>query len=112
GPHERVMLENVFQGGETTKLSSLKNRFYTALPVIREDIFSELRNKGMYLVDPESANSYVMGAVVLIAIPFVIAQFTGAMSFFESVPLAILALAIAAIIVFLFGRKMSAKTLQ
>jgi uncharacterized membrane protein len=110
-PHERVMLDNVFQGGQSTRLSSLKNRFYTAVPVIREDIFSELRNKGMYLVDPESANSYVMGAVVLIAIPFVIAQFTGAMSFFGSVPLAILALAIAAIIVFLFGRQMSAKTL-
>src|SRR5579871_228519 len=34
------------------------------------------------------------------------------MSFLESVPLAILALAIAGIIVFLFGRQMSAKTLQ
>ena len=31
-PHERVMLENVFQGGEETRLSSLKNRFYTAVP--------------------------------------------------------------------------------
>jgi hypothetical protein len=29
-PHERVMLENIFLGGPKTRLSSLKNRFYTA----------------------------------------------------------------------------------
>src|SRR5208282_5269005 len=39
-PHERVMLENVFAGGSETRLSSLKNRFYTAVPIIREDIMS------------------------------------------------------------------------
>src|SRR5579864_5833264 len=37
-PHERVMLENVFAGGEDTRLSTLKNRFYTAIPRIRQDI--------------------------------------------------------------------------
>ena len=31
-PHERVMLENIFAGGAETRLSSLKNRFYTAVP--------------------------------------------------------------------------------
>src|SRR5262249_3226324 len=35
-PHERVMLENIFVGGSDTRLSELKNRFYTAIPVIRE----------------------------------------------------------------------------
>jgi len=30
-PHERVMLENVFVDGNETRLSALKNRFYTAL---------------------------------------------------------------------------------
>ena len=31
-PHERVMLENIFLGGTETRLSSLKNRFYTVIP--------------------------------------------------------------------------------
>ena len=45
-PHERVMLENIFAGGSETRLSSLKNRFYTAVPVIRQDIMSALKNEG------------------------------------------------------------------
>src|SRR5215470_344366 len=65
-PFERVMLEHVFAGGGTeTKLSSLKNQFYTALPIIRQDIMSGLRNKGMYLLDPESANAYSIGGAIV-----------------------------------------------
>ena len=46
-PHERVMLENIFVGdAPETRLSSLKNRFYTAVPVIRTDIMSALKQKG------------------------------------------------------------------
>lgn len=44
-PHERVMLENVFAGGTDTRLSDLKNRFYTAVPIIRQDIMSALKTK-------------------------------------------------------------------
>src|SRR5450631_1133092 len=46
-PHELVMLTNVFAGGGTeTRLSSLKNHFYTAIPVIRQNIMAALRRKG------------------------------------------------------------------
>ena len=36
----------MFQGGAETRLSSLKNRFYTAVPIIRQDIMAALKNKG------------------------------------------------------------------
>ena len=85
-PHERVLLGNVFASGKTVRLSSLKNHFYTAIPVIRHDIFSQLRSKGMYLLDPESANGYSIVAAVVILIPFAIAQFTGYADFFNSIP--------------------------
>ena len=68
-PHERVMLENIFAGGQQTRLSSLKNRFYTAIPVIKQDIKAALKNKGMYLLDPDSANGYSIGAALVIAGP-------------------------------------------
>ena len=46
------MLENIFSGGTftrtDTRLSSLKNRFYTAIPGDPQDIMSELKNKGVY----------------------------------------------------------------
>ena len=58
------MLEHIFDGATETRLSSLKNRFYTAIPVIRQDIMAALKGKGMYLVDPDSANAYMfLGAV-------------------------------------------------
>lgn len=112
-PHERVMLENVYAGGGTeTRLSSLKNHFYTAIPVIREDIMSALRRKGMYLLDPGSANGYSLGAIVAILAPFVIMQFTGWKDVLSSVGPLILSGAISAVIWWLFAREMTAKTVQ
>jgi len=111
-PHERVMLENVFAGGEQTRLSSLKNRFYTAVPIIRQDIMSALKSKGIYLLDPESANGYSVGAAIAILIPFGIFQYLGWANFFNSAPLLIVCVPIAALIWWLFARVMTAKTVK
>ena len=111
-PHERVMLENIFEGGQQTKLSSLKNRFYTAIPVIKQDIKSALRNKGMYLLDPDSANGYSVGALVLIALPFIAAPFLGYTAMFNSIALLVVCGIISLVIWWLFARQMSAKTVQ
>lgn len=111
-PHERVMLENVFAGGEQTRLSSLKNRFYTAVPVIRQDIMSQLKNKGIYLLDPESANGYSIVAAIGILIPFAISQYLGWANFFNSIPLLIGCVLISALIWWLFARVMTAKTVK
>lgn len=110
-PHETVMLANVFDAGDVVRLSSLKNRFYTAIPTIREDIMASLRSKNMYLLDPESANGYSVAAAVVIAAPFIIAQFLG-WDVFSSVPMLILAIAVSALIWWLFARVMSAKTVK
>jgi uncharacterized membrane protein YgcG len=109
-PHERVMLENIFAGGEATRLSSLKNRFYTAVPVIRQDIMAALKNKGIYLLDPDSANGYSVAAAVGILALFAVLQFLGWANFFSSVPLLIGCAAISAGIWWLFARIMTAKT--
>ena len=111
-PHESVMLENVFAGGSETRLSSLKNRFYTAVPVIRQDIMSALKTKGIYLLDPESANGYSLGAAVLILVPFAIFQFQGWANFFNSVVLVVVCVLLSAVIWWLFARVMTAKTLK
>ena len=109
-PFERVMLENIFWGGEKTNLSSLRNRFYTAIPVIQQDIFAALKRKGMYWLDPQSAAGYsVLGAIVSAA-PFIIGQVTGVMSLFESPLLAGIAIVISLVIVVLFARVMTCKT--
>jgi hypothetical protein len=112
-PHERVMMENIFVGDvPETRLSSLKNRFYTAVPVIREDIMSALKLKGIYTLDPESANAYSFGAAVCILIPFAVFQYMRWADFFSSVPVLVGSLLISAIIWWLFARVMTAKTLK
>jgi uncharacterized membrane protein YgcG len=112
-PHESVMLENIFAGGgQETRLSSLKNRFYTAIPVIQQDIKAALKNKGMYLLHPDSANGYSVVGALLIAAPFLIAQFTGFKEVFNSVVLLLGCVIISAIIWWLFAREMSAKTVE
>ena len=111
-PHERVMLENVFAAGDQTRLSSLKNRFYTAVPVIRQDIMAALKTKGIYLLDPESANGYSIGAAVAILILFAILQYLGWANFFNSALLLIVCLLISGLIWWLFARVMTAKTVK
>jgi uncharacterized membrane protein YgcG len=111
-PHERVMLENVFAEGDETRLSNLKNRFYTAVPVIRQDIMAALKNKGIYLLDPESASGYSIGAAVAILLLFAIFQYMGWANFLNSAALLIGCGALSAVIWWLFARVMTAKTVK
>jgi len=111
-PHERVMLENVFIEGDQTQLSSLKNRFYTALPVIRQDIMAQLKNKGMYLLDPESAGGFDFVGILIIVAPFLMLQFLWHKDVFSSIPLLLGCGAISALVWWLFARQMTAKTVK
>ena len=111
-PHERVMLENIFLGGPETRLSSLKNRFYTVIPIVRQDIMSALKSKGIYTLDPESANAYSIVAAVVIALLVVGIQVMGWMNLFYSVPLVIGSVLVSALIWWLFARQMTAKTMS
>jgi uncharacterized membrane protein len=111
--HERVMLNHLFPSGSTEiRMSELRNRFYVAIPTIKEDIVAELKSKGMYSVDPESAHAYVIVGVILTALPFVAAQLLGWGNILDSVALLVLSAFLALIIVFLFARIMTAKSIK
>jgi uncharacterized membrane protein len=104
------MLENIFLGGAETRLSSLKNRFYTVIPIVREDIMAALKSKGIYTLDPESANGYSIVAGVAIAILVIAVQIMGWMNLFYSIPLVIGSVLVSVLIWWLFARQMTAKT--
>ena len=108
--YERVMLENIFGGGEETRLSSLKNRFYTAIPIIRQDVMAALRNKNMYTLDPDSANAFSVVAAIVLVIAFIALQVLGWANFVSSAGLLFISAAVSAIIWWLFARKMTART--
>lgn len=110
--HERVLMTHMFDSeGDTCRLSSLKNHFYTAIPTIKHDVVAELRNKDMYAIDPDSAKAYVVGAAILIGIPFVLLQVFHVVDFFLSPLMAVIGIGLSALIIILFGRRMSAKSL-
>ncbi len=107
-PYERVMLEHIFWGGEMTRLSDLRNRFYIAVPMLKADIVTSLKRKGMYTVSPESGHAWAAVGAVLSALPLLLV-FTGRLEW--GVTLVTLgSVLISALIVVLFGRKMSAKS--
>ncbi len=109
--HERVMLNHMFPGDlAEIRLSALKNQFYVAIPTMNNDILSELKIKGMYSVDPDSAHAYVVIGVLLVAAPFVISQLLGSGVILNSLSMLLAAGVIALIIVLLFARIMTAKS--
>jgi uncharacterized membrane protein YgcG len=110
--YEQTMMANMFTSGSETRLSSLKNRFYTVLPSIKSDILSALKERGMYSVDPHTAWLYRIAAVALIAAPFILLTMTGRVSFFNSPLVAGVSIVLSLIIAWLIGRHMTAKTLK
>jgi uncharacterized membrane protein len=110
---EQEFLQNLFAGGATeTHLADLRNRFYVAIPAIKSEVMSALKEKGMYTLDPESAHSYWILGAVIIAIPFVLADYFLDINFFDSGVAAAGAIALTVLIVFLFARVMTAKSMK
>ena len=106
------MLENIFAGGQQTRLSSLKNRFYTAIPMIKQDIKSALKNKGMYLLDPGFGQWLQRWGRAFDCSPFHCCAIHGIQSCIQLGYAADRCGIISAVIWWLFARQMSAKTLQ
>lgn len=67
--HEQVLLEGIFSGGqegETASMSSLENRFYTSLPLIKNNLYDSLVTHGYYGKRPDSTRSGWIGVGVLL----------------------------------------------
>ncbi len=111
-PYEQMMLHNIFLLGQTVRVSDLKNRFYVVVPQIKESVMSELDRKGMYAVDPNQAFGLMFTGAVIVAAPFLIAAFLFRVDFFRAGIWAVGAIAVTVILVFLFGRHLTATTLQ
>jgi uncharacterized membrane protein len=95
-----------------TRLSELRNHFYTVLPIMKSEIIAALKAKGMYTTDPDSAHQYAVLGALAIAVPYIAAQVLHMADFTNSVgPLVGCALIAVAIIV-LFGRQLSATSMK
>jgi len=110
--YERAMLDRIFEGGTTARLSDMRNHFYTVLPEMKSEIMSALDQKGMYTVDPNQARAYAFLGAVFVAVPYVLMQWTGKADFLSSPAVTVVCGIIALVIIFLFGRLLTAPTLK
>jgi uncharacterized membrane protein len=112
--HETEVLNNIFPEvtAEETTLSNLKNRFYVALPSIREEIMGALKAKDLYSTDPESAKGLALVGVLVVALPFLWLQLTGAIRLGNSPLVLGVGIALSILIVYLFGHHLAAKTVR
>jgi uncharacterized membrane protein len=112
-PFEREMMENLFPAGVTeTHIADLRNRFYVAIQPIKSYVMSALKEKGMYTLDPESAHAYWILGAVITAAPFVLVGYFLHVDFTQSGLWIAVAIVLAALIIFLFSRIMTAKSLK
>jgi len=110
--YEQDMLEKVFAGGTVTHMSDLKNHFYTVLPMLKAEILGALKTKGMYTLDPESAAGYFGLGGAAVFVPFALLQWFQVADFLNSIGPTILCVAVALLIVVLFGRQLTATSLK
>jgi uncharacterized membrane protein len=111
--YERAMLNQIYAGGGTmTRLSELRNHFYTVLPTMKSEIVGALKSRGMYTLDPDSAAGYFVLGGLAVAIPYVAMQVLGIADFTNSWGPTILCAIVALAIVIGFGSQMTATSLK
>ena len=111
--YERTFLARVFRGEETRSLSSLQNKFYSAIPELRRQIEEALVAEGLLPRSPQSVRtSYTILAVVVLVLGvaslFLLGVFLGNNAGLACFPMA--AIVGTAIALFIAARHMPRKT--
>jgi uncharacterized protein (TIGR04222 family) len=116
-PHERRYLEKLSElapiGESSVRVSELRNKFYGALPKIRDAIYDSLVAKGYYLERPDKVQGKWIAFAVLAAVigAGLFALMTKMMLFVAISPFSLIAAAVAtALILFVFALIMPART--
>ena len=85
-PYEDTLLDNMFKSGKEVKLSDLKNKFYTAVPTIRKQLYQAVVDEGYLAGNPETVRTTYgcLGGAALVAaivggvfFAVMLAQFSG-----------------------------------
>ncbi|RME49579.1 MAG: DUF2207 domain-containing protein, partial [Chloroflexi bacterium] len=67
-PYEQTLLTELFKGRHRRKLSSLKQKFYRAIPELRDQLYEEVVREGFFHRSPESTRRIygIIGGVGLV----------------------------------------------
>ncbi len=96
----------------SVELSSLRNRFYKDLRLVRSSLYAQLISKGYYQKNPESVKTgWIAGAVALGAIGFVAVRGVAQTGFMNLDPTMLgVATAVSAVMLLVFAQIMPART--
>lgn len=81
-PYEQKLMQKIFGSQTQRKLSDLREKFYTVLPVLKQQLYDELVKAGFFPTSPDKTRKLYMGLGVAVAIlsavfGFVLLMFTG-----------------------------------
>lgn len=65
---EQLFVNKVFDGKPTRKISDLRNKFYTALPKLKEELFKSLTEKEYFPLSPKTVRSKYLGKGIIFII--------------------------------------------
>ncbi len=68
-PYEQALLRGIFSGyGNTTRLSDLRNKFYTKIPAIKTGLYREVVRNGYFSQSPDTTRSIwtMVGIAILV----------------------------------------------
>lgn len=65
-PHEKKLMEGLFEGGDTVKLSELKGTFHDDVKAIQSDLYSQVRDQGFFVSNPSHVRiAYIVVGLVI-----------------------------------------------
>ena len=106
--YEKKILTAIFKEGTERNLSDLNNEFYKEIPGIKDLIYGGLVKKGYFPTNPDKIRGIYRG----IGIALLIITFFGTGPLFIISPSLVFGLGASGIIMFIFAKRMPAKTLK
>ncbi len=111
--YERIMLKGIFRGKKRCTLDSLKQKFYTSIPRIQDQLYKEVVREGFFTAEPDDVRGVWsgIGAVLLVLGLFAIFFVPGALgNVADTLVLVPVGLAVTGVVMVIAGNFMPAKT--
>lgn len=112
-PYEKTLLDHIFGGRTERKLSDLKEKFYTAIPKLKKQLYQEVVDQGFFVKSPEAVRSTYAGLGIGALVAVVVLGICGLATLSRYTQFAIclpVSLGVSALGLIILGRFMPRKT--